>query len=198
MPDDSPKSNQTIQTAAATLNNSVTTSVPQQLQYIVIDSSNGFLQAVPTTQITAVSSAPIKVEPMTNSCSSNASKMRTSVAIAPKIDPVYLPSTPYTTTTSINHTTSTKTNVSLGKDFLLQFTCFPVGNLNKCLQFMYNSHHTSIRWVRLKSVTIDGEPLTMKLNEGVAIKSITGLWNWAISYRPMVALQKLVIVDDLA
>lgn len=113
VPDDSPKSNQAIQTAAATINNSVTTSVPQQLQYIVIDSSNGFLQAVPTTQITAVSSAPIKVEPMTNSCNSNASKMRASVAIAPKIDPVYLPSTTYTTTTSINHTTSTKTNVSL-------------------------------------------------------------------------------------
>ncbi|XP_055306514.1 upstream stimulatory factor 1 isoform X2 [Sitodiplosis mosellana] len=111
--DDSPKSNQTIHTTSATVNNSVTTTVPQQLQYIVIDSSNGFLQAVPTTQITAVPSTTIKVEPQTtsNSSSSNSLKMRTSVAIAPKID--YLPSTPYSSNTTNNSTVSSKSNTSV-------------------------------------------------------------------------------------
>lgn len=89
--DDSSKNNdQTIHATTATINNSVTTTVPQQLQYIVIDSSNGFLQAVPTTQITAAPSTPIKMEPQTtshnSSSSSSSSKMRTSVAIAPKND----------------------------------------------------------------------------------------------------------------
>lgn len=111
VPDDSPKNNQTIHTNTATLNNSVTTTVPQQLQYIVIDSSNGFLQAVPTTQITAVPTAPLKVEQATNNSCSNSLKMRTSVAIAPKVDPIYLPPTQYTTTTTMNHTTSAKSNV---------------------------------------------------------------------------------------
>lgn len=107
--DDSPKNNQTIHTTSAAMNNSVTTSVPQQLQYIVIDGSNGFLQAVPTTQITAaIQSTPTKIESQTtNNISPNPLKMRTSVAIAPKID--YLPSTPYSSNT--NSTTSTKSNV---------------------------------------------------------------------------------------
>lgn len=112
--DDSPKNNQTIHTTTATINNSVTTSVPQQLQYIVIDSSNGFLQAVPSTQITAIPTTPIKVEPQTsnNSSSSNSLKMRTSVAIAPKIEYHQLPSTPYNSNTISNNTVSTKSNVS--------------------------------------------------------------------------------------
>lgn len=104
--DDSPKNNQTIHT---------TTSVPQQLQYIqlhVIDNSNGFIQSVPTTQINAVSSTPIKVESQSTNSSSNSNslKMRTSVAIAPKID--FLPLTPYSSSTTSNSTVSTKsTNV---------------------------------------------------------------------------------------
>lgn len=110
VPDDSPKNNQAIH--ATTLNNSVSTTVPQQLQYIVIDGSNGFLQAVPTTQITAVPSASIKIEPNTNNMSSNALKMRTSVAIAPKVEPIYQPSTQYNSTSS-NQTSASKSNVSV-------------------------------------------------------------------------------------
>lgn len=122
MADDSPKTNQTIHTTSSTINNSVTTSVPQQLQYIVFDGSNGFLQAVPTTQITAaVSSAPIKVEPQSpNMTTPNPLKMRTSVAIAPKID--YSPSTPYSTTT--NSSTSNKSNVKKCLNLLLDVHYF--------------------------------------------------------------------------
>lgn len=105
MPDDSPKSNQSM------LNNSAATSVPQQLQYIVIDSSNGYLQAVPTTQLASVPTASVKAEPNTINQNS-ALKMRTSVAIAPKVDPGYLSSTPYSSTTTTNSTTS-KTYVSV-------------------------------------------------------------------------------------
>lgn len=106
MPDDSTKINQSAHSTSAVMNNSVTTSVPQHLQYIVIDSSNGFLQAVPTTQITAAipSTTPtIKVEPQTNSNNispSNPLKMRTSVAIAPKIHSIY--TSPYNTTSTNN------------------------------------------------------------------------------------------------
>ncbi|XP_031621466.1 upstream stimulatory factor 1 isoform X2 [Contarinia nasturtii] len=112
-------SNQTIQTTSTTLNNSVTTSVPQQVQYIVIDGSNGYLQAVPTTQMTAATAAnvtvvpttPIKIEPQNaNNTNSNTLKMRTSVAIAPKLD--YLPSTSYGNATPTN-ITSTKQNTNV-------------------------------------------------------------------------------------
>lgn len=113
VPDDSPRNNQTIHTTSPSLNNSVTTSVP--LQYIVFDGSNGFLQALPTTQITAVPSTPIKIEPQTTSNSSTVSnplKMRTSVAIAPKIEAHY--STSYSSSsssTTSNSTVTTKSNV---------------------------------------------------------------------------------------
>lgn len=108
---DSPKNNQTI---------SATTSVPQQLQYILLDNSNGFIQAVPTTQINAVSSTPIKIESQSTNSSSNSNslKMRSSIAIAPKID--FLPSTPYSSSTTSNSTVSTKSNVSCVNTFILK------------------------------------------------------------------------------
>lgn len=98
--DESPKNNQTIH---------MTTSVPTQyIQLHVIDNSNGFIQAVPTTQINTVSSTPIKVESQSTNSSSNSNslKMRTSVAIAPKID--FLPLTSYSSSTTSNSTVSTK------------------------------------------------------------------------------------------
>lgn len=112
VPDESPKSDQSIPSTSTGINNLGSNSVPQHLQYIVIDSSNGFLQAVPTTQITAVPSS-IKVEQNTNSTTTNASKMRTSVAIAPKVDPLYLPTTTYSTNTATicANTSPTKSSV---------------------------------------------------------------------------------------
>lgn len=120
---------QSIQTASQAINGATvttTTGPSQHLQYIVIDGTNGFLQAVPTNQITTVPSTPIKIETNSNNSTSSLSslltsgssvmsasgqsvpKMRTSIAIAPKMDSVYLNTTAYTGAT--NNTTN-KTNV---------------------------------------------------------------------------------------
>lgn len=113
VPDESPKGDQSIPSTSAGINSLGTNT--QHLQYIVIDNSNGYLQAVPTTQITAVPS-PIKVEQNTNSTTSNALKMRTSVAIAPKVEPtLYVPSTTYSTSTATNNTSPTKSSVNFSK-----------------------------------------------------------------------------------
>lgn len=131
---------QSIQTATQSINGAsvtTTTGPTQHLQYIVIDGANGFLQAVPTNQITTVPSTPIKIESNTNnttttttgtlssilSLSSSSSttsvqpisKTRTSIAIAPKVDSLYSPTTTYTTTTATNNTN--KSNVSELKKF---------------------------------------------------------------------------------
>lgn len=121
-----------IQTTQAINGGSVSTGPTQHLQYIVIDSANGFLQAVPANQITTVASSPIKTEPNTNGSASTLSsilssstssststsmqpiaKMRTSIAIAPKVEPHYASATTYTTTATNN--TNSKSNVSILK-----------------------------------------------------------------------------------
>lgn len=122
---------QSIQTATQAINGaSVTTGPTQHLQYIVIDGANGFLQAVPANQITTVPTTTIKTELNTNSSTGTLSsiltssssslssasaqpisKMRTSIAIAPKMDSLYAPATTYTTTVTNN--TNSKSNVSL-------------------------------------------------------------------------------------
>lgn len=85
IPDESQK-NHSIQAATTplTVNSSANTSVSQQpLQYIVIDGSNGFLQAVPAKQIghTMTGNASISLEsPSFNSNQSNL-KIRSSVAM---------------------------------------------------------------------------------------------------------------------
>lgn len=81
---DSPKNNHTIHNAPISVNNTATSDVP--LQYFVIDSANGFLQAVPATQLTTVSNSPVKIEQIQTSPSTNSLKIRSSVAIAPKIE----------------------------------------------------------------------------------------------------------------
>lgn len=64
------------------------TTVPQQVQYFVIDNSNGIVQAVQSPQITvqapvtATTSAPLKTEGTSNT--SKLPKVRSSIAIAPK------------------------------------------------------------------------------------------------------------------
>lgn len=114
---------QSIQTATQAINGAsvaTTTGPTQHLQYIVIDSANGFLQAVPTNQITTVPSTPIKVESNNSSTLSSIlssssspsssismqpiSKARTSIAIAPKMDSHYSPANTYTTNTATNNT----------------------------------------------------------------------------------------------
>lgn len=106
---DETKSHHIIHTASSTMN-TVATTVPQQLQYIVIDNANGYVQAVPTTQITAtVSNAPIKVEPTPNNSNSNSLKMRSSVAIAPKIEAIY--TSPYTTNKALLDSSIGRSNV---------------------------------------------------------------------------------------
>lgn len=116
-----------IQTAQTINGGSVTAAPTQHLQYIVIDSANGFLQAVPANQITTVATSPIKTEPNTNGSASTLSsllsssststsmqpiaKMRTSIAIAPKVEPHYAPATTYTTTVTNN--TNSKSNVRI-------------------------------------------------------------------------------------
>lgn len=103
---DSPKATHTIH--ATPVNSAVTTSVPQQMQYIVIDSSNGFLQAVPATQLTTVPNTTLKIEQSQASSNSNAFKIRSSVAIAPKIENVGPYSTSSASTNNLN-----KSNVNL-------------------------------------------------------------------------------------
>lgn len=120
----------TIQTATQAINGATvttTTGPSQHLQYFVIDGTNGFLQAVPTNQITTVPSTPIKIEPSTNSSASSLvslltsassatsastqpiSKMRTSIAIAPKMDSVYVPAT----TSATNNTNKSNVRVKI-------------------------------------------------------------------------------------
>lgn len=135
MPDETPlkansnhhhqqQQHQSIHTATQAINGATVTAATgqsQHLQYIVIDGTNGFLQAIPTNQITTVPSTPIKIEPDTNSSAGTLSsilsssstsslptmaKMRTSVAIAPKVDSLY---TAYNTTAA---NSTHKSNVS--------------------------------------------------------------------------------------
>lgn len=62
-----------------------TAAMPQQLQYIVIDNVNGYLQAVPTqTSITASTTASISSNSTTSSACMPVSTSRPSVTIAPK------------------------------------------------------------------------------------------------------------------
>lgn len=131
---------QSLQNAAQAINGATVTTATgqsQHLQYIVIDGANGFLQAIPTNQITTVPTTPIKIEPNTNSSTGTLSsmfttsptssapamgKMRTSIAIAPKVESTYLSTAAYSTTTTNN---SNKSNVSfkrtLTKLFLFRF-----------------------------------------------------------------------------
>lgn len=120
---------QSIQNATQVINGATVTTAsgqPQHLQYIVIDGANGFLQIQPTNQISTVQSTPIKIEANTNnsvgtlsslltSSSSPSSsvptmsKMRTSIAIAPKVESAYLSAATYNTTATNN---THKSNVS--------------------------------------------------------------------------------------
>lgn len=75
--------------AHAHANNNATTiaTMPQQLQYIVIDNGNGYLQAVPaTTPITSSTTASISISnnSSTSSVSMPVSTSRPSITIAPK------------------------------------------------------------------------------------------------------------------
>lgn len=104
---DSPEASHSINAASSSMHNASTSNAPQQLQYFVIDNSNGFLQAVAASQLTTVSNAPLKVEPVQTNAAVNTPKMRPSVAIAPKIDSttLYNNTSPACSTNNLNKTT---------------------------------------------------------------------------------------------
>lgn len=67
---------------------SILPAVSQNVQYIVIDSSNGMVQAVPTSQVTSssqiTSTAATSTATKADAATSKSPKSRTSIAIAPK------------------------------------------------------------------------------------------------------------------
>lgn len=100
-----------VASSSSSMNNAATSNAPQQLQYFVIDNSNGFIQAVSASQLTTVSNTPLKIEQVQTNSAVNTLKMRSSVAIAPKVDNI----APYSTSSACSSSTNnlSKSNVRI-------------------------------------------------------------------------------------